>query len=68
MVSSLMTALMTALTSACAGRRRAAGRLTGRYMITMMGAFAVYAGLVYNDAFSLTLNLFDSKVMSCDVM
>jgi V-type H+-transporting ATPase subunit a len=33
----------------------------GRYMMTMMGAFAMYAGLVYNDFFSLPLNLFGSK-------
>lgn len=33
----------------------------GRYMLTMMGAFAMYAGLVYNDFFSLSLNLFGSK-------
>lgn len=33
----------------------------GRYMITMMGFFAVYAGLVYNDCFSLGLNLFGSR-------
>jgi len=33
----------------------------GRYMITMMGFFAVYAGLVYNDCFSLGLNFFGSK-------
>ncbi|TMW65555.1 hypothetical protein Poli38472_008197 [Pythium oligandrum] len=33
----------------------------GRYMLTAMGAFAIYAGLVYNDFFSLALNLFGSK-------
>uniref|UniRef100_A0A7S1Z1A5 V-type proton ATPase subunit a n=1 Tax=Trieres chinensis TaxID=1514140 RepID=A0A7S1Z1A5_TRICV len=38
-----------------------AGLHAGRYMITMMGFFAVYAGLIYNDCFSLGLNLFGSK-------
>jgi len=37
------------------------GLHVGRYMITMMGFFAVYAGLVYNDCFSLGLNLFQSR-------
>ena len=37
------------------------GLHVGRYMITMMGFFAVYAGLVYNDCFSLGLNLFGSR-------
>jgi V-type H+-transporting ATPase subunit a len=39
----------------------AGGMHTGRYMITMMGFFAVYAGFVYNDMFSLGLNLFKSR-------
>ena len=39
----------------------AEGLHTGRYMITMMGFFAVYAGLIYNDMFSLGLNLFGSR-------
>jgi V-type H+-transporting ATPase subunit a len=39
----------------------AEGMHTGRYMITMMGFFAVYAGLIYNDCFSLGLNLFGTK-------
>jgi V-type H+-transporting ATPase subunit a len=33
----------------------------GRYMIFMMGFFAVYAGFVYNDCFSLGLNLFGTR-------
>lgn len=39
----------------------AEGLHAGRYMITMMGFFAVYAGLIYNDCFSLGLNLFGSR-------
>jgi V-type H+-transporting ATPase subunit a len=31
-----------------------------RYMLTAMGACAVYVGLVYNDCFSLALAIFDS--------
>jgi len=38
-----------------------AGLHGGRYMIAMMGFFAVYAGFVYNDCFSLGLNLFGSR-------
>mmetsp|Transcript_3122 Transcript_3122/g.4593 ORF Transcript_3122/g.4593 Transcript_3122/m.4593 type:complete len:883 (+) Transcript_3122:67-2715(+) len=38
-----------------------AGLHSGRYMIAMMGFFAVYAGLIYNDCFSLGLNLFGSR-------
>jgi V-type H+-transporting ATPase subunit a len=37
------------------------GMHAGRYMILMMGFFAVYAGLVYNDCFSLGLNLFGTR-------
>jgi len=39
----------------------AAGLHAGRYMIVMMGFFAIYAGLVYNDMFALGLNLFGSR-------
>jgi len=37
------------------------GMHSGRYMIAMMGFFAVYAGFVYNDMFALGLNLFGSR-------
>lgn len=37
------------------------GLHSGRYMIAMMGFFAVYAGLMYNDCFSLGLNLFGTR-------
>jgi len=37
------------------------GMHSGRYMIVMMGFFAVYAGFIYNDCFSLGLNLFGSR-------
>ena len=37
------------------------GLYGGRYMIAMMGAFAIYAGMIYNDFFSLGLDLFKSR-------
>jgi len=37
------------------------GMHTARYMLLMMGFFAVYAGFVYNDCFSLGLDLFGSS-------
>jgi len=39
----------------------AASMHSARYMLAMMGFFAVYAGLVYNDCFSLGINFFGSK-------
>ena len=32
-----------------------------RYMLAMMGMFSVYCGLIYNDYFSIPLNLYDSN-------
>ena len=37
------------------------GMYSARYMITAMGFFAIYAGLMYNDFFSLGLNWFTSR-------
>ncbi|ANQ05716.1 V-type proton ATPase subunit a [Plasmodium coatneyi] len=34
--------------------------LDGRYMLLLMGFFAIYAGVLYNDFFSMPLNLFTS--------
>jgi V-type H+-transporting ATPase subunit a len=37
------------------------GLFTARYMVVMMGFFGVYAGFMYNDFFSLGLNIFKSR-------
>jgi len=37
------------------------GLHAARYMLLMMGCFAVYAGFIYNDTFSLGLDLFGTR-------
>jgi len=60
-----MGGLYLILTESRAGSRGMDEMLNGiysaRYMLFAMGLFAVYAGLVYNDYFSIGLNLFGSK-------
>uniref|UniRef100_A0AAQ5Z9Y6 V-type proton ATPase subunit a n=1 Tax=Amphiprion ocellaris TaxID=80972 RepID=A0AAQ5Z9Y6_AMPOC len=64
MVISLF-ALWMVLTEKKQNKKRSSNEIwttffNGRYIILMMGLFSVYTGLVYNDCFSKSLNIFGS--------
>jgi len=60
----LLLGIFLVATESRAGSQKgelARGLYFGRYMILLMGVFAVYCGLIYNDFFSLGLDAFGSR-------